>query len=112
MLMHENEKKNNAQQSHHKSKATKPLSHDDLMKPYKESSFLTAGQVLGNGNSRLGAEVCDEVFCRNEARKEKEAIVVSKKKTKLSELISRVKVIKDEMKDKFSSSLLTNRVCW
>ncbi len=57
-----------------------------------------AGQVFGNGNGRLGAEVRDEVICRNEARKEKEASIVSRKKKKLRELISRVKVIKDEMK--------------
>jgi hypothetical protein len=68
------------------------------MKQYKDSPFLTAGQVFGNGNGRLGAEVCDEVICRNEAGKEKEAGVVSRKKMKLQELISRVKVIKDEMK--------------
>ncbi len=27
-----------------------------------------AGQVFGNGNGHLGAEVCNEVICRNEAR--------------------------------------------
>ena len=43
------------------------------MKRYKDSPFLTAGQVFGNGNGRLGAEVHDEVICRNEARKENEA---------------------------------------
>ena len=60
---------------------------------------MTAGHVFGNG-SCLGTEVHDEVTCRNEARQEKEAAIISKKKTKLSELISRVKVIKDKMKDK------------
>jgi hypothetical protein len=39
------------------------------MKRYKDSPFLTAGQVFGNGNGRLGAEVRDEVIRRNEARK-------------------------------------------
>ena len=70
------------------------------MKRYKDSPFLTAGQVFGNGNGRLGAEVRDEVICRNEAKKEKEAGVVSRKKMKLRELISRVKEIKDDMKGK------------
>jgi hypothetical protein len=47
-----------------------------------------------------GTEVCDEVICRNEARREKEADDVSKKKTKLRVLISSAKVIKDKMKNK------------
>ncbi len=68
------------------------------MKRYKDSPFLTAGQVFGNGNGCLGAEVRDEVICRNEARKEKEAGIISRKKMKLWVLISRVKVIKDDMK--------------
>jgi hypothetical protein len=59
---------------------------------------LRAGQVFGNGNGHLSAEVCDEVISRNEARKEKEASVISRKKMKLRELISIVKVIKDKMK--------------
>ena len=59
-----------------------------------------AGHVFGNDNGRLGAKVCDEVICRNEASKDKEAAIVSKKKTKLLELIVHVKMIKDEMKDK------------
>jgi hypothetical protein len=57
-----------------------------------------AGQVFGNGNGCLGAEVRNEVIHRNEARKEKEFAVVSRKKMKLQELISRAKVIKDKMK--------------
>jgi hypothetical protein len=82
-LMHENEKKNHARQTHQESEASKHLSPDDLKKRYKESSFLTAGQVFGHGNGRLGAEVRDEVIRRNEARREKEAAVVSRKKMKL-----------------------------
>ncbi len=70
------------------------------MKQYKDSPFLMAGQVFGNGNGCLGAEVRDEVICINEARKEKEFAVVSRKKMKLWELISCVKVIKDKMKGK------------
>ena len=65
------------------------------MKQYKDTSYLTTGYVFGNGNGCLGAEVRDEVTHRNEARKEKETTTVSKKKTKLLELVSRVKVIKD-----------------
>jgi hypothetical protein len=65
-----------------------------------DSPFLTAGQVFGNGNGRLGVEVRDEVIRRNDARKEKEASVVSREKMKLWGLISRVKVIKDKMKGK------------
>jgi hypothetical protein len=68
------------------------------MKRYKDSPFLMAGQVFGNGNGRLRAEVCEEVICRKDARKEKEAGIISRKKMKLRELMSRVKVIKDEMK--------------
>ena len=69
------------------------LSPEELNKRNKESSFLTAGQVFGNGNGRLGVEARDEVICRNEARKEKEAAIVSRKKTKLRELISSAKAI-------------------
>ena len=61
---------------------------------------MTTGQIFGNGNGCFGAEVCDEVICRNGARKEKEAGVRSRKKIKLRELISCVKVIKDDMKGK------------
>jgi hypothetical protein len=99
-LMHKNEKKNNARQSHHENEAAKPLSREDLMKRYKDSPFLMARQVFGNGNGRLSAEVRDEVICRNEARKKIEFAVVSRKKMKLLEFISCVKVIKDEMKGK------------
>ena len=80
------------------------------MKRYKDSPFLTAGQVFGNGNGRLGAEVRDEVIRRNEARKEKEAGVVSRKKMKLRELISRVKEIKDDMKGK-NYKLTVDKLC-
>jgi hypothetical protein len=66
----------------------------------KNSQFLTAGQVFGLGNGHLGKEVRDEVIRRNEARKEKEAGVVLRKKSKLSDLMSRAKLIKDKMKDK------------
>ncbi len=53
------------------------------------------------GNGRLGTEVRDEVIRRNEARREKEAAVVSRKKTKLQGLlISNAKVIKDKMESK------------
>jgi hypothetical protein len=40
-----------------------------------------------------GVEVRDKVVCRNKARKDKEAVVESRKKTKLGELISSAKVI-------------------
>jgi hypothetical protein len=46
-----------------------------------------AGQVFGNSNGCLGAEVCNEVIRRNEAGEEKEAGVISRKKMKLRELI-------------------------
>jgi hypothetical protein len=42
-----------------------------------------AGQLFGNGNGCLGAEVRVEVIPRNEARKEKDFAVVSRKKMKL-----------------------------
>jgi hypothetical protein len=44
--------------------------------------------------------VRDEVVRKNEARREKEAVSVSRKKTKLRELILSAKVIKDKMKSK------------
>jgi hypothetical protein len=56
LLMNDNEKKNKARRSHH------------------ESAFLTAGQVFGNGNCRLGVEACDKVIRRNKARKNKEKL--------------------------------------
>jgi hypothetical protein len=59
-----------------------------------------AGQVFGKGNGCLSTEVCNELICRNEARKEKEDTVVSRKKMKLRRLISRVKVITNNMTDK------------
>ncbi len=61
---------------------------------------MTVGLIFGNGNCCLGAEVCDEVIYRNETEKETEADIVPKKKMKLRELISCLKVIKDKMKDK------------
>ena len=61
---------------------------------------MTAGQVFGHGNSCLSAELWDEVIHRNEARREKEAAVILRKKMKLRELISRVKVNKDKIADK------------
>ena len=60
----------------------------------------TTELVFGNGNGWLGVEAHDEVICRNEARKDKKAAVVSRKKTKLQWLISSAKVIKDKMKSK------------
>ncbi len=54
----------------HECQATEPPSADELRKRYKDSQFLTAGQVFGLGNGRLGKEVCDKVIRRNEARKE------------------------------------------
>ena len=50
LLMNENEKKNKARRSHQESEAEVSLSPEELKKRYKESSFLTAGQVFGNGN--------------------------------------------------------------
>ena len=47
-----------------------------------------------------GTGVHDEVIRRNEARREKEADNVSKKKTKLQVIFSSAKVIKDNMKNK------------
>jgi hypothetical protein len=96
-LMQDNEKKNNARRSHQESETSKPPSREELMQQYKESSFFSAGQVFGNGDGRLSTEVRDEVIRRNEARREKEAAVVSRKKTKLRGLISNTKVIKDKM---------------
>jgi hypothetical protein len=49
---------------------------------------------------KLLLPVCDEVVHKNEARREKEAATVSRKKTKLRELILSAKVIKDKMKSK------------
>ena len=100
LLMNDNERKNKARRSHQESEAAVSLSPEELKKRYKESSFLTAGQVFGNGNGRLGVEARDEVICRNQARKDKEAAVVSRKKTKLRGLISSAKVILDKMKNK------------
>ncbi len=83
LLMQENEKKNNAWQSHQESETSKPPSREELIQRYKDSTFFSAGQVFGNGNGRLSTEVHDEVIRRNEARREKEAVMVLRKKTKL-----------------------------
>ena len=99
-LMQDNEKKNNARRSHQESETSKPPSREELMLRYKESTFFSAGQVFGNGDGCLGTEVRDEVIRRNEARREKEAAVVSRKKTKLRGLILNAKVIKDKMESK------------
>ena len=82
-LMNENEKKNKAPGLHQESKAALGLSPEELRKRYKESSFLTSGQVFGHGNGCLGTEAQDEVLRRNEARWEKESAIVLRKKTKL-----------------------------
>ncbi len=62
------------------------------------------------GNGCLGMEVRDEVICRNEGSKQKEAAVVSRKKIELRNLISPAKLIKDKMKDK-NSKLTTDNLC-
>ena len=49
---------------------------------------------------KLLLPVRDEVVRKNEARREKEAATVSRKKTKLRELILSAKVIKNKMKSK------------
>ena len=87
--MNENVKKNQAQQSHQEKEAAVDLSPEELRKRYKESSFLTAGQVFGHGNGRLGEEVRDEVIRRNEARKDKEAAVESRKKMNSPDSVER-----------------------
>ncbi len=69
-----------------------------------------AGQILGNGNGCLGTEVYNAVIYINEARKEKEATVVSWKKMKLRELISPVKMIKDKMKGR-NHKITINKLC-
>jgi hypothetical protein len=68
-----------------------------------------AGQVFGLGNGRFGKEVHDEVIHRNEARKEKEAAVLSRK-SKLRNLNSRAKLAKDKMKNK-NSTLTADNLC-
>jgi hypothetical protein len=98
--MNENVKKNQARQLHQEKEAVVDLSPEELRKRYKESSFLTAGQVFGHGNGRLGEEVHDKVIRRSKARKDKEAAVESRKKMKLGELILSANVIKDKMKSK------------
>ncbi len=69
--MNDNERTNKAQRLYQESEAAVSLSPEELKKRYKESSFLTAGQVFGNGNGRLGVETRDKVIRRNEARKDK-----------------------------------------
>ena len=49
---------------------------------------------------KLLLPVRNEVIRKNEARREKEAATVSRKKTKLRELILSAKVIKNKMKSK------------
>ncbi len=70
---------------------------------------ISAREILSCGHRRqenthetekIGEEVRDEVIRRNEARKDKEAAVESRKKMKLRELILSAKVIKDKMKSK------------
>ncbi len=96
--------------SHQEREAAVNLSPEELKKRYKESSFLTAGQVFGHGNGRLGVEARDEVIRRNEARKAMEAAVESRKKTKLRELISSVGEVKDRMKS--TSPTAKTCLCW
>jgi hypothetical protein len=49
---------------------------------------------------KLLLPVHDEVIRKNEARREKAAAIILRKKTKLRELILSAKVIKDKMKSK------------
>jgi hypothetical protein len=98
LLMQENEKKNNARRSHQESETSKPPSREEVIQRYKDSNNFTAGQVFGNGDGRLSTEVRDEVIRRNEARRDKEAAAVLRKKTRLRELISSAIVVKDKMK--------------
>jgi hypothetical protein len=61
-LMHDIKKKNNAQTSHNDSKASKLPTCEELQKRYKDSQFLSLGQIFGQGDCCLGTEVCDEVI--------------------------------------------------
>ena len=54
--------------------------------------------------------VRDEVVRKNEARREKEAVSVSRKKTKLRELILSAKVIKDKMMESSGMTKVKTRV--
>ncbi len=54
--------------------------------------------------------VCDEVVRKNEARREKEAATVTRKKTKLRELILSAKVIKDKMMESSGMTKVKTRV--
>ncbi len=72
---------------------------------------MTARQVFTNGNGRLGVEARDKVIRRNKARKDKEAAVVSSKKTNLRELILSANVILDKMK-KLTSSTAKSCLYW
>jgi hypothetical protein len=72
-----------------------------MLEPTSWCTVSTQLTLPNRGNGRLGTEVRDEVIRRNEARREKEAAVVSRKKTKLQGLlISNAKVIKDKMESK------------
>ncbi len=83
--MQENEKKNNARQSHQESETSKPPSREELIQRYEDSKFFLARKVFGNGDGCLSTEVCNEVIHRNEARREKEAAMVLRKKTMLQD---------------------------
>ena len=76
------------------------LTSEELAQRYKDSRRLSAGEVFGNGDGRLGEEIRDAVVARNRAAAEREATKLSNNKTKLRDRWKNVKKIRREMKKK------------
>lgn len=90
-----NEGRGNAYTSGQK-RATK----EELTKVYSNAKRVTAGEVFGNGNGRLGEEVRDAVVARNLAADQHEATKAANRKARLRELWKKVKTVRREMKKK------------
>jgi hypothetical protein len=73
---------------------------EELTNVYSKAKRLTAGEVFGNGNGRLGKEVRDAVVARNRAADQREAMQAANKKARLRELWKKVKKVRHEMKKK------------
>ena len=73
---------------------------EELTNVYSKAKRLTAGEVFGNGNGRLGEEVRDAVVARNLAADQHEATKAANRKARLRELWKKVKTVRREMKKK------------
>ena len=74
------------------------VTREELTNIYSNAKRLTAGEVFGNGNGRLGPEIRDAVVARKQAADQHDAAKEAKNKARLRELWKKVRKVRREMK--------------